>query len=70
MEQWLIECGRTLADAEQCVGRLSRAGRRDEVGTLRERITRLRGLLDQARRERTIFRRLDEIGPERMNSDR
>lgn len=69
MDQWLIECGQTLADADRCAERLSRAGRGDEVAALRGRITRLRELLDQARRERTIFRRLDETDPKRMNSD-
>lgn len=70
MDQWLTECARTLADAERCAERLSRAGRSDEVGALRERITRLRELLDRARRERTIVRQLDETGPERIDSDR
>ena len=69
MNQWLFECGRTLADAERCAERLSRAGRGDEVAALRDRIARLRALLDQTRRERMIFRRLDETGPERMNSN-
>lgn len=69
MDQWLIECSRTLAEAERCAERLSRAGRGDDVAALRERITRVRGLLGKARRERTVFGHLDEIDPKRMNVD-
>jgi hypothetical protein len=63
VDEWLDQCGRTLAEAEVCAERLSRAGRADGVAMLSERITRLRGLLDKARRERAIFERLDETDP-------
>lgn len=67
VDDWLDQCGTTLAEAERCAERLARAGRGDGVALLRDRITRVRGLLDQARRERAIFGLINETDPQWMH---
>lgn len=69
VDEWLDQCGRTLAEAELCAERLSRAGRADGVVMLRDQFARLRGLLDKARRERAILQLVDETDPEWTRPD-
>lgn len=70
VDQWIDECGRTLAEAQRCAERLARAGRGDEAAALGARLARLRTLVERARRERAIEALADKIDPQWMNPRR